>query len=120
VALVGAIVIAGLMSNFAAAIAEDERIDDEVAAQVAVAVDGNTDFVATDDVAKAVATAGLDEATGAAIVEDYQGAQLQALKTGLLVAWAVALLSLMFTPGLPGRRREEDAPVEALADQAVT
>ncbi len=43
---------------------------------------------------------------GAAIVEDYEAAQLQALKTGLLAAAAIALFGLMFTQGLPGRRPE--------------
>jgi len=110
VALIGAVVIIGLTSNFASNIVDDERISDQVAVQVSVAVDGSTDFVATDQVAEAVEQSGVDEATGDAIVEDYQAAQLQALRTGLLVAVAVALLSLMFTANLPSRRREDEEP----------
>ena len=53
----------------------------------------------------------MDEETGAAIVEDYESAQLQALKTGLLAAAAIALAGLMFTARLfrtvdrPGSRQ---------------
>jgi EmrB/QacA subfamily drug resistance transporter len=109
VAVIGAVVVAGLMVNFTAYITDDERISDEVAAAVTVAVDGNTDFVASDQVAAAVAQSGLDDLTGAAIVENYGAAQLQALKTGLLVAVAVALFSLLFTTNLPSRRPGDDA-----------
>jgi hypothetical protein len=54
--------------------------------------------------------AGLDQATTAAIVDDYGKAQLGALKVGLLTA---ALLALMSTRNLPhdppaGRRKEEE------------
>ena len=44
---------------------------------------------------------GLDAATTAAIVDDYESAQLQALKTGLLLAAFLALGSLATTRGLP-------------------
>jgi len=104
VALIGAVVIIALSSNFLTIIATDERISDEIASGIDVAVDGSVEFLATDDVAEAVEQSGVDEATGAAIVEDYESAQLQALRTGLLVAAVIALLSLMFTRDLPSRR----------------
>jgi MFS family permease len=106
VALVGAVVIAGLASNFVAAVAADERIAEPVAAAVTIAVDGNVEFVASDELAAVIAATPIDAATQAAIVESYEGAQLQALKTGLLIAAAVALLALMFTRELPSRRPE--------------
>ena len=106
VALIGAIVIAGLTSSFLATIEEDPRISDAVVQQVGVAVDGSIDFVSSEQVAEAVVASGVDEETGAAIVEDYESAQLQALKTGLLAAAAIALLGLMTTQALPSRRPE--------------
>ena len=107
VALIGAIVIAGLASSFVSTIEDDPRIADEVSQQVGVAVDGTMDFVDSEQVADAATAAGLDAATTAAIVEDYEAAQLQALKTGLLVAAGIALAALMFTGRLPSRRPEE-------------
>ena len=105
VALIGAIAIAGLTSSFLATMEEeDSRIGDEVAQQVGVAIDGSIDFVSSEQVAEAVVASGVDEETGVAIVEHYESAQLQALKTGLLAAAAIALLGLISTGGLPGRR----------------
>jgi MFS family permease len=104
VALIGAIVIAGLTSSFLGTIEDDPRISDEVAQQVGVAIDGSIDFVSSEQVAEAVVASGVDEETGVAIVEDYESAQLQALKTGLLAAAAIALLGLMTTQALPSRR----------------
>ncbi len=101
VALIGAIVLSALTGSFVSTILEDERIADEVAAQVTIAVEPGLDFVSSADIAVAVASAGLDEATSAAIVEDYESAQLTALKGGLLVAGLLALLSLAFTSDLP-------------------
>ena len=110
VALIGAIVLAGLTSNFLASIESDERISAEVSAQVSVAVDGSVEFVSTDQVAAAIAQTGLDDATAAAIVDDYEQAQLQALKNGLLAAAAIALAALLFTRNLPGTRAAGPAP----------
>ena len=43
-----------------------------------------------------------------AIVDDYEQAQLQSLKAGLLGAAVIALVSLTTTGGLPSGRPEED------------
>jgi hypothetical protein len=76
---------------------------------VAVAVDGSVDFMATSDVEAAAYASELDEAAAEALVEDYEAAQLQALRTGLLVAMGIALASLMFTRHLPARRPTDEA-----------
>ncbi len=101
VALLGAIVLSGLTSGFVSNIADDERISSAVADQVGVAVGSGVDFVDADQIGAAAQEAGLDEATSQALVEDYESAQLQALKTGLLAAAFLALFSLAFTKNLP-------------------
>ena len=101
VALIGAIVLAGLTGTFVTNIQEDERISAEVATQVGVAVESGVDFVASSQIEAAAQAAGLDEATTAAIVDDYEAAQLQSLKTGLLAAALIAFASLAFTKNLP-------------------
>jgi MFS family permease len=101
VALIGAIVLAGLTGTFVTTVQEDPRISDQVAAQVGVAVGGGIDFVASSDIEAAAQEAGLDEATTQAIVEDYEEAQLRSLKTGLLAAALIAFASLAFTKNLP-------------------
>jgi hypothetical protein len=101
VALIGAIVLAGLTGTFVTNIQADERISDQVAAQVGVAVESGVDFVSSADIAAAAQAAGLDEATTQAIVDDYEAAQLRSLKAGLLAAAFIALASLAFTKDLP-------------------
>jgi MFS family permease len=101
VALVGAIVLSGLTSVFVARIEDDPAIADEVAAQVNVAVGSGIDFVAADQIGAAAQEAGFDAATSQAIVDDYEEAQLQALKAGLLAAAFLALGALVTTKHLP-------------------
>ena len=116
VALIGAIVLAGLTNVFVRTIDADERIAPEVAQQVSTAAGNAVDFVASDDLAAAATDAGIDEQSADALVDDYEQAQLRALKTGLLVTGVLALLSLMSTRHLPatvtaGDDDREDDPV---------
>ncbi|RTL06690.1 MAG: MFS transporter [Acidimicrobiia bacterium] len=116
VALIGAIVLAGLTNVFVRTIDADERIAPEVAQQVSTAAGNGVDFVASDDLAAAATDAGIDEQSADALVDDYEQAQLRALKTGLLVTGVLALLSLMSTRHLPatvtaGDGDREDDPV---------
>jgi EmrB/QacA subfamily drug resistance transporter len=115
VALIGAIVIAGLTANFLDNVEDDPRVSDQVAAEVSAAVGDGVDFISLDQAAEALEGTGLDAATATAVVEDYASAQLQALRTGLLVAAIIALLSLLFTSHLPWRRPQ---PPPALAGTA--
>ena len=115
VALIGAIVLTGLTSAFVTTVGSDQRISAEVSAQVGVAVESGIDFVSADQVQAAAEKAGLDQATTAALVDDYGKAQLGSLKVGLLTAALLALLALMSTRNLPheppaGRRKEEEDP----------
>jgi EmrB/QacA subfamily drug resistance transporter len=113
VALIGAIVLTGLTSAFVTTVQADQRISAEVSVQVGVAVESGIDFVSADQVQAAAEQAGLDQATTAALVDDYGKAQLGSLKVGLLTAALLALLALMSTRELPhdppaGRRKQQD------------
>jgi Na+/melibiose symporter-like transporter len=104
VALIGALVLAGLTGSFTAKVTNDERISSQVAGQVSIAVESGIDFVSTDEIQAAATKAGLDQSTTTAIVDDYEQAQLQALKAGLLAAALLALLSLASTRELPSQK----------------
>ena len=93
--------LAGLTGGFVNQVESDPRIADEVSARVSVATQPGIDFVDSSQIEAAAAKANIDDRTGAAIVEDYETAQLQALKAGLLAAALLALFSLAFTGGLP-------------------
>ncbi len=114
VALLGAIVLSGLTTTFLTNISEDDRISSAVSEQVGVAAGSGVDFVSADEIGDAALAAGLDEPTADAIVDSYESAQLQALKTGLLVAAFLALLSLPFTKGLP-----HEVPAAAQEDSSA-
>jgi len=117
VALIGALVLAGLAATFTANVADDSRISAQVADQVGVTVESGIDFVSADQIAVAAKQAGLDQATTTAIVDDYESAQLQALKAGLLAAALLALLSLATTRELPSESpvvAGKPAPVPAV------
>jgi hypothetical protein len=104
----------GLTSTFISNVEHDPRISAEVSTQVGVAAGSNTNFVSSTQVEAAAKKSGLDESSTAALVDDYESAQLRSLKAGLLAAALLALISLGFTRELP-----HDRPVsgkKALAD----
>jgi EmrB/QacA subfamily drug resistance transporter len=113
VALIGALVLTGLTGAFVSEVERDERIPDEIAAQIVVASAAGVDFVSSDQIEQAAVDAGLEEAITAAVVDDYESAQLQSLKAGLLAAATLALISLAFTRALPS----SVAPVEPAAPE---
>ena len=118
VALIGSIVLIGLTSSFVSNVQHDPRISAEVAAQVGVNAGSNVNFVASTEIESAAKDAGLDPATTAALVDDYEQAQLLALKAGLLVAAFLALVALACTGELPherptARRRPDQEPQPA-------
>ena len=108
VALIGAIVLTGLTTAFVNNVSADERVNAEVSSQVGIAAGTGIDFLTAEEVRATVENAGVDEATTDAIVDDYEQAQIQALKTGMLVAALLAFLSLPFTRDLPHSRLEDD------------
>ena len=64
-------------------------------------------FVASDEVRAGAKAAGLDAATTDALVENYEDAQLKALKTAFLFAAFLTLASFWSTRRLPDRRFDE-------------
>jgi EmrB/QacA subfamily drug resistance transporter len=106
-ALLGAIVISGLIAAFTSNVADDARISAEVSEQLEVRLSSGGSFVAADEVRDGAKAAGLDTATVDALVENYEDAQLNALKTALLFAAFLTLASFWTTRRLPDRRFDE-------------
>jgi EmrB/QacA subfamily drug resistance transporter len=117
-ALIGAVLITGLIGSFSENVANDPRVSGEVNEQVGIHLEGNASFVSADQVQSAAEKAGVDEANTAALVDDYEDSQLQALKTSLLFAAFIVVASWFGTGGLPGKRLEEGAPEAAPAGAA--
>jgi predicted MFS family arabinose efflux permease len=106
-ALLGAIVISGLIAAFTANVAADPRISVEVGSQLEVRLSAGGSFVASEEVRAGAGAAGLGPKTVDALVSNYEDAQLTALKTAFLFAAFLVLASLWTTRRLPERRFEE-------------
>ncbi|MBP7972193.1 MAG: MFS transporter [Candidatus Nanopelagicales bacterium] len=103
VALIGAIVLAGLAGVFTNKIEDNPKISDQIASKVSISVESGLDFVSADQIGEAARAAGIDDQTSQALTDDYQASQLQSLKAGLLAAAFLALISLASTRDLPRR-----------------
>jgi MFS family permease len=106
-ALLGAIVISGLLAAFTANIGDDPRISQDVSDRVKVELSAGGSFVAADEVRAGASAAGLGAGTVDALVENYEDAQLTALKTAFLFAALLVLASFFATGRLPARRFDE-------------
>jgi EmrB/QacA subfamily drug resistance transporter len=106
-ALLGAIVITGLIAAFTSNVAEDARISGDVSDQIEVQLSAGGSFVSSEEVRAGATEAGLDAATTDALVENYEDAQIEALKTAFLFAAFLTACSFWSTRRLPDRRFDE-------------
>jgi EmrB/QacA subfamily drug resistance transporter len=111
VALVGAIVLSGLVSNFLTRIEDDPAVPDAVTEQAELAVSSGVSFVTADQVRTNATDAGVDPAVVDELVTSYEEAQLFALKAGLFAAAILAVGALAGTRKLPS---EPPVPTEIL------
>jgi hypothetical protein len=117
-ALIGAVLITGLLGAFSSNVANNPNISADVSKQVGVRLEGQVSFVDTDQVRAAATEAGLDASTTNAIVESYSDAQLRALKTALLAAGFIVVAAFFSTGSLPSRPFDETAPVQSEPEAA--
>ena len=119
-ALLGAIVISGLIGAFTADVASDPAISKQVSDQVEVRLSAGGSFVAASEVEAAAEREGLGPATVDSLVGHYEDAQLKALKTAFLFAAFLVIASFWTTRRLPTQRFDQlqagpDPPLEAAA-----
>jgi EmrB/QacA subfamily drug resistance transporter len=120
-ALLGAIVITGLIGAFTSNVADDPSISKDVSNQVEVRLSAGGSFVASAEVKAAAESAGLDSSTVDTLVGHYEDAQLKALKTAFLFAAFLVIASFWTTRRLPTQRFDElqAGPDPPLAEPAV-
>ena len=106
-ALLGAIVITGLIAAFTANVADDPTISDSVQQRLEVKLSAGGSFVAAAEVRAGAEAAGLAPATVDSLVSHYEDAQLTALKTAFLFAAFLVVASFWTTRRLPDRRFDE-------------
>ena len=106
-ALLGAIVITGLIAAFSNNIEADQNLPRDVRSRVETRISAGTSFVAADQVRRSAERAGVSSQSVDRIVSSYEDAQLTALKTAFLFAAALVLLAGLAARRLPTRRFEE-------------
>jgi MFS family permease len=102
-ALIGSVLLAGLLTGFTQRIVDDPALSKNVQTQIQAATEQGIEIVTTEQAHAVVVSAGLSEAEADAVTADYADAQLEALKKAMFAVALLALLSLPFTRRLPGR-----------------
>jgi EmrB/QacA subfamily drug resistance transporter len=102
-ALIGSVLLAGLLTGFSARIAENPALPEPVRSQITAATEQGIDIVTTEQAHAAATSAGLSPTEADAVTADYADAQLEALKKAMLAVALLALLSLLFTRRLPDK-----------------
>jgi EmrB/QacA subfamily drug resistance transporter len=106
-AVLGSIVISGLILAFSTNVGSNPAISADVQEQIEIALTGEVSFVGADEVRTGAEQAGVDEATVNELVDDYEAAQLDALKLAFLLAGLLAAGSFFATRQLPTIRFAE-------------
>jgi MFS family permease len=100
-ALIGAVLLTGLTSDFKTRIAADSAVPAAFQQQVQKQSEGGLSMVSKSQAQAVAKQAGLTPPQAQAAVGDYNAAQIQALKRALLVASMFALVGLWFARALP-------------------
>jgi len=108
-ALIGSVLLLGLLNGFTSRIEDNPAVPMEQKAQIVAATEQGIPIVTTEVVHDAIREAGATEAQAKAITADYADAELQALKHALLAVAFLALFSFWFTRQLPERGIGETA-----------
>jgi hypothetical protein len=106
-AVLGAIVITGLIAAFSSNIKSDPAISKDVSDQVHQHLSAGGSFIAADEVQRIATEEGIDPKSVDVLVEDYEDAQLTALKTAFLFAAFLVIAAFWTTRRLPTRRFDE-------------
>ncbi len=102
-ALIGSILLGGLLTGFTDRIAENPTLSEPVRAQIQAATQQGIEIVTTEQANATLIAAGLSPTEADAVAADYGDAQVDALKKAMLGVALLALLSFMFTRRLPSK-----------------
>ena len=107
-ALIGSVLLAGLLTGFTNRLAENPAVSAPVRMQIEAATQQGIDIVTTEQAHAALISGGLTPAEADTVTADYADAQLDGLKRAMLAVALLALLSFVFTRRLPGKPSAAD------------
>ena len=102
-ALIGSVLLGGLLTGFTNRLAENPAVSEPVRTQIEAATEKGIDIVTTEQAHALLVSGGLTPAQADVVTADYADAQLDGLKRAMLAVALLALLSLLFTRRLPGK-----------------
>jgi MFS family permease len=114
-ALIGSVLLTGLLTGFNERIAQNPALSDSTKTQISAATEQGIEIVTADQVHAAVLDAGATPAEADAITADYSDAELDALRKAMFAVAMLALLSIVFTRRLPARPVTPQDPGPAAA-----
>jgi MFS family permease len=117
-ALIGSVLLLGLLNGFHSRIANNPAVTSDQKTEIATATAKGIPIITTQQAHEALLDAGATEAQATTITADYADAELEALKRSMLAVASLALLSLWFTRRLPGRRVTSEAVPDRLEQAA--
>ncbi len=103
-ALIGSVLLAGLLTGFNTRIIDNPAISEATKTEITAATEQGIEIVTAEQAHDALISAGLTPAEADAATADYADAELEALKKAMLAVALLALLSLVFTRRLPGKQ----------------
>jgi MFS family permease len=103
-ALAGAVLISALTTSFFTGLAENEAVPDSVTAQAQTQLAAGVPFVSDAQLEEALAAAGVDDATAAAIADENAQARLDGLRSALAVLALAAVIAFFTSGSLPTRQ----------------
>ena len=107
-ALIGSVLLAGLLTGFTTRVAENAALSEPVRAEITAATQDGIEIVTTEQAYDLALAGGLTPEEAEAVTADYADAELEALKKAMLAVGLLALLSLVFTRNLPARPSSGD------------
>ncbi len=108
-ALIGAVLISGLITSFGEQVGSNAALGDELKQEVGLRLEGEVSFVSAAQVQASAEQAGIaSEEEVSELVTTYERSQLRALKTALLAAGLIVLFSLAGTRNLPREPFRDD------------
>ena len=105
-ALIGSVLLLGLLNGFNTRIQQNASLSPEMKTQIAKATEAGIPIVTTDQAYTALRDAGLSAGDATTVTNEYAAAQLNALKTSMLAVAFLAVIAFWFTRRLPGKREE--------------
>lgn len=109
-AIVGSVFILLLTGGFTTAVQQSTAISDQVRAEVVAVASKGAPIVSEKQAEEMLVHAGVDSASSAEIAKLYAETQLESLRQALFLVFALTLLGLLLSSGLPAKLPVPDEP----------